>query len=224
MRIERIRLGWPNVWLIGHNGRWIVVDAGYRRTSERLIMGIEKAGCALKDIALIVVTHVHYDHAGGACALSRAAGAPVATSAADADAMRAGGFSLSPGLHVVGHVKYFIGTRLVPRANFAFDGCRPEITVEGEYSLRELGFPAILVESPGHTSGSISLLTDAGDLFAGDLAITQPLPGIWRHMPVYGSSVSEIKATWRAMIARGVRRIYPGHGRDFPVSEIMRYI
>lgn len=224
-KIHRIRLEYHlNVWLIENEGRWIVVDTGKRRTIGQLMAGLEAVGCRARDIALIVISHAHYDHAGGLDALKRASGAPAACHREDESVLRAGGFMISDGLNALGRFKAFVARCLMPRRMFAFDPVEPDILVDEELRLDDLGFPAALLHTPGHSNGSISLLTDDGALFAGDLAITQPLPGMWRHMPIYGSSIGELKKTWRAMIDRGARHVYPGHGPDFPVSELERYL
>lgn len=224
MKIHRISLGHLNPWLIECDGRWIAVDAGRPSTVDRFLAAVKDAGCEVRNIALIVVTHAHYDHVGAVAALRALSGAPVAAHRNDAETMRTGGFILSDGLNALGRFKAFMGRHVVPRSVFAFEPFEPDILVDDEHRLDDLGFPATLVHTPGHSDGSISLLFDDGGLFAGDLAITQPLPGLWRHMPIYGTSIEAVKKTWRALAERGVKHIYPGHGRDFPAEELERYL
>lgn len=225
MKIHRIKLEYHlNTWLLENNGRWIVVDTGKRSTTGRLMAGLEASGCQMGDIALIVITHAHYDHVGGARALKQACGAPLAIHREDREALRSGGFLISDGLNAIGRFKAFIARRVMPRGMFGFDPVEPDLLVDEELRLDDFGFPAALLHTPGHSGGSISLLTDDGLLFAGDLTITQPLIGMWLHMPIYGSSIEEIKKAWRAMIERGARHVYPGHGRDFPISELKRFL
>ncbi len=224
MKVRRISLGHLNPWLIECGGRWIAVDAGRPRAVDRFLSAVEAAGCEAREIALIVVTHAHYDHVGAVAALKALSGAPVAAHRSEAEILRTGGFVLSDGLNALGRFRAFMGRHVVPRSVFAFEPFEPDILVDEERRLDDLGFPSALVHTPGHSDGSISLLFDDGNLFAGDLAITQPLPGLWRHMPIYGTSIEAVKKTWRVMIDRGARHIYPGHGRDFPASELERYL
>ena len=224
MKIHRIALGHLNAWLIEKDGRWIVFDTGKRRTIRRFLAGIEAAGCMPRDIALIVISHAHYDHVGGVGQLKKLSSAPVAIHRHDAESLRSGAFAISDGLNMIGRFKAFMGRRVMSRAMFAFDPVEPDILVDEERRLDDLGFPATLIHTPGHSEGSISLLSDDGALFAGDLTITQPLPGIWRHMPIYGSSIEEIKKNWRALIERCASHVYPGHGRDFAISELEKLL
>lgn len=220
MTPHRIPLWGVNAWLIEHDGRWIVFDTGKRRTARRFFEGINAAGCDARGVDLIVISHAHYDHVGCAAALKSLSGAAVAVHRHDADVLRFGGFILSDGLNWLGRYNAFMGRHIMPRGMFAFEPVEPDILVGEELRLDCMGFPAALIHTPGHSEGSISLLFDDGALFAGDLTITQALPGAWRHTPIYGSSVGDIKKTWRALIRRGAKHVYPGHGRDFSAFEL----
>lgn len=52
-----------------------------------------------------------------------------------------------------------------------FDKVEPEILVEEDIDLLEFGVNGKIVHTPGHISGSISLLLDSGEAFVGDLAV-----------------------------------------------------
>jgi glyoxylase-like metal-dependent hydrolase (beta-lactamase superfamily II) len=40
-----------------------------------------------------------------------------------------------------------------------------------DYSLANMGIPGRVIHTPGHTAGSVSLLLDTGEVFAGDMAM-----------------------------------------------------
>lgn len=211
-----------NVWLVERAERWLVVDTGRPGSVKRLLAGIERTGCSLRDIALIVLSHAHFDHVGGAAELRRRSGAPVAIHRLEAPLLREGAFSLSPGLNALGRAEVFIAKRFVSRCRFEFTPVEPDVLVDDEMRLDSYGFDATVIHSPGHSPGSVSVLTDGGELFAGDLAVTQPLPGRWRHMPIYGTSIRDIAASWRMLADRGAKHIYPSHGGDFSMSELTK--
>ena len=68
----------------------ILIDAGMSGQTDRAIEALAAHGVSPQDIRLILITHGHLDHFGGAKALRARTGAPVAVHAKDADALRSG--------------------------------------------------------------------------------------------------------------------------------------
>jgi glyoxylase-like metal-dependent hydrolase (beta-lactamase superfamily II) len=56
-------------YLIEHNGQAAFVDTGISRTVPQLLQLLETKQIAREDVAYVMPTHVHLDHAGGAGAL-----------------------------------------------------------------------------------------------------------------------------------------------------------
>ena len=68
-----------------------------------------------------------------------------------------------------------------------------------------------MLHLPGHSAGSIGILTSAGDLFCGDLLenTRQPtLNSIMDDVPTAQASIERLKSLI-------VRTVYPGHGQPF---------
>ena len=81
----------------------------------------------------------------------------------------------------------------------------------------ELGDISVeVIHTPGHSIGSISLLTSKGDLFTGDTAHygTMYLPRK-KDFPIILSSISRLKELFDAKV---IREIYPSH-EDFGVGR-----
>ena len=88
--------------------------------------------------------------------------------------------------------------------------------------LRELGIPATILWTPGHTSDSISVLLDDGSLFSGDAASNLP-DGIGAdYRPLYVADRKEVIASWRKVLDRGAIHVYPAHGLPFEAAELKR--
>jgi hydroxyacylglutathione hydrolase len=51
-----------------------------------------------------------------------------------------------------------------------------DIFLQDGQSLQEYGFNASVIHLPGHTKGSIAILTDQGDLFSGDTLVNMRKP------------------------------------------------
>ena len=73
-----------------------------------------------------------------------------------------------------------------------------------------------MLSFPGHSSGSIAVLTAEGQLLCGDLLEnrSRPRPG----------SIVDDRAAFKASLARladlPIATVYPGHGRPFEMTEL----
>lgn len=68
----------------------ILFDGGLSQSAAPIDANIRALGFKTSDVKLIVVSHGHFDHAGGVHALQRYTGATVAASASTAEALRRG--------------------------------------------------------------------------------------------------------------------------------------
>ena len=59
------------VYLINLGGHLVLVDAGIGRSTDRLLENIKSLGLDPKNIELLVLTHEHIDHIGGAVPLQK---------------------------------------------------------------------------------------------------------------------------------------------------------
>ncbi|MCZ7645450.1 MAG: MBL fold metallo-hydrolase [Planctomycetota bacterium] len=70
----------------------VVVDTGYESDGELLPDNIRKLGFEPRDIRLILLTHWHWDHIGGAARLAELSGAPVMVHELDAGIVESGSY------------------------------------------------------------------------------------------------------------------------------------
>jgi metallo-beta-lactamase class B len=68
----------------------VLLDAALPQSAARIDANIRKLGFRTEDVRLILVSHGHFDHAGGVAAMQRASGATVAVSESTAAALRRG--------------------------------------------------------------------------------------------------------------------------------------
>lgn len=68
----------------------VLLDGGLPQSAPLISTSIRKLGFRIEDIKLIVVSHGHFDHAGGVAALQRWSGAQVAASPSTALALQRG--------------------------------------------------------------------------------------------------------------------------------------
>lgn len=144
------------------DGSVTLVDCGMGKAPRRIVDGLAAMGKHPRDVRRIVLTHAHFDHAGGAAQMTQAAGLDgVEVHELDAEYVRTGtrpprDTSLTSG-------------RLLERfddGRFAATGVSTELH-DGD--VIPVGGGLRIVHTPGHTPGHIALLHEAsGVLITGD--------------------------------------------------------
>ena len=79
--------------------------------------------------------------------------------------------------------------------------------------LHNLGVQGEVIETPGHSPDSVSLLMDSGLAFVGDM---NPL-----YLEDAENHAQEV-ASWNQLLERGARTFYPAHAEPFAAEEIRR--
>jgi metallo-beta-lactamase class B len=69
----------------------VLIDGGFAESAPQIARNIDKLGFKLEDVKVLLLSHAHFDHAGGLAELKRRTGAQVVASRADAEAMARGG-------------------------------------------------------------------------------------------------------------------------------------
>ena len=67
----------------------------------------------------------------------------------------------------------------------------------------------------------MSILFDSGEVFVGDLAMNRLPLRLTPGLPIFAVDVEKVKESWRRLLDRGARYVYPAHGKPFP-AEVMR--
>lgn len=209
------KMGSVNSYLIKTRSGFILIDTGSSNQQTEIERELDNAGCQPGDISLIVLTHGDFDHSGNAAYLRKKFGAKTAMHAED--------------LGMVAHGDMFgnrqkgnnmITKKLVPIL-FGFGNSRrftPDFYLDEDADLSEYGLEAEVLYLPGHSKGSIGILTAAGDLFCGDLleSTKQPVLNSLMDDPVAGNaSVEKIKSL-------EINTVYPGHGEPFAMELFIK--
>jgi hydroxyacylglutathione hydrolase len=92
----------------------------------------------------------------------------------------------------------------------------PDFYLEDGDDLAEHGFAARVVHIPGHSRGSIGVFTAAGEFFGGDLLIRRNGPK--RNKII--DDVEAAEASIKKLKGLGIKTVYPGHGRPFPMELV----
>ena len=219
VKIYPIHCGFDTVYALKGDGV-ILIDGGDPNKLGNIKKGIAKALIQPEEIKLIILTHGHWDHIGSARDIKQMTRARILLHHKDMHFLADEIPTQPPGLTTWGKTMNTMLTLVSPLIHipkFEVD----IIAEDKELSLAEYGIPGRIIPTPGHSWGSVSVLLDSGDVFVGDLAMNLfPLrlnPGL----PVFGDDMAIVKNSWKKLLDRDVKTIYPAHGNSFP-SQIMR--
>jgi glyoxylase-like metal-dependent hydrolase (beta-lactamase superfamily II) len=147
--------------LVHDGGNAILVDTSRTQYRDAIL-----AKCRRTTVKLLLLTHGHIDHVQNAAFLARELNVPIAMHQADLPLL-ADSFAESVTAHKL------LGKAVLALSMKSFreekaDDFEPAVRLSEGDSLREYGFDANIIELPGHTRGSIGVVTGAGDVLVGD--------------------------------------------------------
>jgi glyoxylase-like metal-dependent hydrolase (beta-lactamase superfamily II) len=185
--------------------RPILVDTGWGARTDKVIAALHAISVEPRDLALIVLTHGHGDHAGGAARLRELSGAKVLLGAGDVEMTQTG---RDRPLKPTG----FVGKLARGLSDKPFPAFLPDVAVSGDFDLRPFGVDGRVVPAPGHTPGSVVILLPRGEAIVGDL-----LRGslIRTHAPerhFFHDDCRAAEAHIGELAQQGYRKLFVGHG------------
>ena len=102
-----------------------------------------------------------------------------------------------------------------------FSGVSIDISLgDDPFSLEPYGIKGVVYHTPGHSSGSMSLLLNTGEAFVGDLAVGGLPQRIKPNKSVFAEEPHKVIEGWRRLIDLGAEWFYPAHGRPFKVGAL----
>jgi len=211
------RLGSVNCYLIKTDTGYILIDTGYTRKRIDLAKERECAGCKPGNLQVIVLTHGDFDHSGNAAYLRKKFGARIAMHHDDAGMVEHGNMFWN-------RSKSNILIKVIAPILFRFgksERFKPDSYIEDGDDLSEHGFDAKALHIPGHSKGSIGILTAGGDLICGDLLTNWDKP----KQPDLNSIMDDpaaANASAEKLKILKINIVYPGHGKPFPMELFMK--
>ena len=221
--IPVLRFGMLNAFIVTGPGGTILVDTGLPDSVGRIGRALQGEGIGWSDIKLVVVTHGHIDHAGSAAKIRKLSGAPVLYHTAETPYCTGTKPTLRP-TRLFGRL--FRLTGVIERP---FPPVEADIVMQGEtFDLATLGLSGMVLHTPGHTSGSVSLLLPAGDALVGDLAASGILLGGIAlrdrpERPPFEEDPHSAAGSLEKLLSMGAKRFYLGHGGPLEASAIGRH-
>lgn len=197
--------------------RSVLIDGGYHGQAGAIVKRLYRCGIAPRDVSLILLTHAHHDHFGGVRELRERMGAKVAVHRLDADALRQGRNKDLVPYGTRGRLASLVAAEK-PRGH----GIEPDIVLDSDTDLQDFGAKAKVVWTPGHTSGSVSVILDSGEAVVGDLIMARFL--LWGRpdYPLFVFDASRLRDSIRKVLAFHPTKVHVSHGGIYSPQQIIR--
>ena len=164
------------VYLLCFAGHAALIDAGCGYAQKRILSNIERCGVPLSAVEAILLTHCHFDHAGGAQSMKKALGCSLVAHELDSPYLENGDDEVTAAA--------WYGSAMMP--------VTPDRKLQGPRQTLSLG-PRTLeaIHIPGHSPGSTAYLAESEGL--------RVLFGQDVHGPIHPSLRSNLRDYWNSL-------------------------
>ncbi len=215
MNYKIIVLDFVNAFLVKLKDGFILIDTGMPQHWERLEAQLTAEGCLPSQLKLVVITHGDRDHLGNCAQLQEKYKVKIAMHEADS-LMAEGGVLLKRKARTLAAKILMLLFRL-RRPKVSVQKFKPDILLRDGQDLKAYGWDAKIIHLPGHTKGSIGILTAEGDLFVGDTLVNYKKP----DRAIFVDDPQELKNSIEKLRTLKINKVYPGHGKIFSFSDFV---
>lgn len=229
-KINIIDLQGVNSYLIQTEKGDILVDTGgpmfldkeYNTRRDQLVKELERLGCSKGKLQLIILTHGDCDHSYNAKYLSEMYDVPIALHKEDVylvnqltteDIVKSCNYKSFAYRVMMKFIKPLI-KKVSAKIASEFEGFLPNVLIEDGMHLDTYGLEGILIHVPGHTKGSIAIITDQGDCIVGDTYanLKKPQPAM------NALDFKRLKDSIEKLSTYSIKMMYPGHGKPYAIG------
>jgi glyoxylase-like metal-dependent hydrolase (beta-lactamase superfamily II) len=220
--VTTFRKSYANTHLVKiSDDKYLMIDAGSADNAETLDADLRNHGIKPEWIRLLILTHGHWDHAGGAAYFQERYKIPVIVGSGDQN------------LLVQGHSDPLCPTGMIARLRHsgdlhrAFIGPKPDVVVNQDLPLDQWFGPGVgrVMSVPAHTTGSLAVIVGnavfVGDLFRGAMLTTEATTHFYMcDVPGAKRMIQELLT----VKAPAAELFFPGHfGPSIARSEVEVY-
>ncbi len=206
--IRTVRIGITNCYLIKSNNTNILIDTGQSMYFNKLKTFLNRNLTSQnKKLDYLILTHTHYDHAGNASKVKENFKPQIIVHEKESQYLCNGFTTLPKGTNYITNLltsvvnKFFsrIGKYEPVHADF-------EINVSNSIDLSNVE----IIETPGHTAGSISVIIDREMAMVGDT-----LFGLVPHkvFPPFADDTTVLIRSWKKLLDTDITLFFPAHGQ-----------
>ena len=218
-RIHTIPLGFDQIYIVKDQGA-IMIDSGEPKKGKVFLNGLRKKSIKPEEIQLIVLTHGHWDHIGSAAEIKEITEAKIVMHKNEKHCLEESFKLMPPGVTTWGNILDKLVSWFITPFKHIHATEVDIVLKDEEFSLNEYGIKGKIIHTPGHSSGSVSILLDTGEAFVGDLAMNKIPLRLTPGLPIFAEDWPKLIESWQKLLDLGVRIIYPSHGDPFSADII----
>lgn len=209
------------------NDEYLLIDTGISKSYGKFKQKLLDNKIDPAKIKYILVTHNHLDHILFISNLQHENNTKIIIHKDEVELMESSLIRLNEMIKknvLMKLLHWFLGTFIFSKS-FSYEAPKvkdDDYVIESDDVdlLKEIGIDGIILHTPGHTKGSISLLLSDGTAFIGDLAVNVTSPGPRPTRKVVDRD--EVFNSWDKLREYGAKTIYTAHGKPFTIEEMMR--
>lgn len=216
--VIQVLLGRNNVYLIATSSTLVLVDTGKASSFETLFKNIVSLGIKFEDIAVLILTHTHFDHCQSAKIIKEQTDCKVITSYKSVNYLKDGYAPLPKGTSFPTKLISKLGQRIGKR-KFRFEPFQADILVHSTYHLNIPDCEINIIETPGHSVDSISIIVDNEIALVGDAMF-----GVFKNyiFPPFSDDIGKMIESWAKLLRTTCPVFLPGHGNAISKKRLQK--
>ena len=214
--ITKLKPGGSNSYLLKGSTGYLLVDAGMKGSALKIKHQLKSLGIKPREITHILITHDHYDHTGGLEELKEMTDARVIIHANELRDNSRNKNHSNLFFRII--VKIFGAITPEGKAERKLD---VDIIIKEDLDLHDMGFSARVAVTPGHSPGSLCIITDEKECIAGD-TLFNIFPKSFYPIIVFDRV--KLADSYRMLSKENCKIYYPGHGEPITKEKFQKRI
>lgn len=204
-RIVQVVSGRSNVFLLTNGEKNVLIDTSTKYVWRLLVWRLNKMN--ISHIDYLILTHTHRDHAGNSYRIREKYKALVIVHQSEASFLTSGNNIVPKGTNRFSNLLMNFIKNMAPL--FQYRPCAYDLLVDKTFELKDYGFNAYIMHTPGHTKGSMSVIVDNEIAIVGDCMF-----GVFKGsvFPPFATDVGQMMESWGRLLETGCSVFLPSHG------------